>query len=283
MDRRHTDIVEGAGLEESRINADFADWLKRWGSPILLAVLVLALGYRGWMWYQDKQTAALDSAFIELDAASQAGEPRSLLQVASDWDGRATVSHQARLEAADRLMLAYSTNIKPGGVPGAAEDIPSEQERADYLAQAERLYQEVQQETANAPTRVILHMHALSGLAAVAASRDEFDAAAEHLERVIALAENHKMPGLAAAMRDRLDAMQSAPVPAALPSQDEIVVARQPAPPAPAEEGFLTPDELLDEIGSTPTEGEPQPEPPTEEEPGEGGASDETESPTGAG
>lgn len=286
MDRRHTEIVEGAGLEESRINADFADWLKRWGSPILLIILVMALGYRGWMWYQQKETAALDSAFIDLDAASQAGQPLVLLQVANDWDGRATVSHQARLEAADRFMLAYASNVKPGGAPGVAEDIPTEEERRDYLAQAERLYQQVEQGTGSDSMKALLHIHALSGLAAVAATRSEFDKAVGHLERVIAIATEQDLQGLAAAMVARLETIRNSPNPAPLPSQDSIVVTRTPEPAAPAEGEFLTPDELLNELGPSPAPAEgaetTPAEPPAEGE-GAGETSAEGETPAGGG
>lgn len=267
MDRRQTEIVEGAGLEESRINADFADWLKRWGSPILLAILVLALGYRGWMWYQDKQVAELDNAFIELDAASQAGQPVALMQVADDWDGRATVSQQARLEAADRLMLAYSTGVKPGGMAGIIEDAASDEDLQGYLNQASRLYDEVEQESNSRTGQAILLMHAISGRAAVAASKGEFAQAISMLERVIELAEDQGMTGLANAMRDRIEMVQAEPVVAALPSQ-EAVVTNSRAMPAPAgdDEGFMTPDELLEEIDMSPADQGPPASPPDEGE-----------------
>ncbi len=284
MDRRHSEIVEGAGLEESRINADFADWLKRWGSPILLIVLVLALGYRGWMWYQQKQVQALDSAFIDLDAAAQAGQPMALLQVANDWDGRATVSSQARLEAADRLLMAYSVGIVPGGSPGVVEDIATTAARDGYLEQARNLYTEVQAATEGKPTQVILQMHALSGLAAVESSLAKFDVASSYIERLIEIANQNRFEGLATAMQERLAILASNPIPAPLPSQELIVVGRPTTPPPTPEEGdFLTPEELMKELGPTPApteSGVETEEPPAE---GEGGDSGGTESPASGG
>ncbi len=43
MDERQQQIKSGAGLEESRINEDFKDFLEKWGFWLLLAVGVLWL------------------------------------------------------------------------------------------------------------------------------------------------------------------------------------------------------------------------------------------------
>ena len=44
MEERQTQIREGAGLEESKLNVEFIDWLQRWSTPILLLVAGAALG-----------------------------------------------------------------------------------------------------------------------------------------------------------------------------------------------------------------------------------------------
>lgn len=251
MDKRHTGIVEGAGLEESRINTDFADWLKRWGSPMLLGILVLALGYRGWIWFQERQVQALDSAFIELDYASQSGNPESLMQVAQAWDGRASVSHQARLEAADRYLLAHSTGVKPGGVPGNPEDRANETETANYLNLAESLYRDVYQATSSKKAYTLFTLRALSGLSALAGTRGDYETARSQVSEMIELSEQLEMVGLAEALRDRLSMLERAPQMAPLLSQEEIAAYRQQM--APIEDGdFQSPEEFLQSLEDSP-------------------------------
>ncbi|RMH26102.1 MAG: hypothetical protein D6693_07855, partial [Planctomycetota bacterium] len=265
MDRRHGEIVEGAGLEESKINTDFVDWLKRWGTPILFAVLALAVAYRGWTYWQEHQTRQLDSAYLDLTAAVQAANPDAIVQVAEDWSGQTAISSQARLAAADLYLLAYSRNLRPGGTPGAAEDIPTPQEREGYLAQAERLYRRVADDTEGVASRIVPHLRALSGLASVQASRGQFDEAAGILRAAATLADEASFPALAQALRDRADRLEAGLPPITFPKADEL-----PAPPAPepADSGeFLTPEELLNQPGSqigpvAPEETTPATEPP---------------------
>ena len=251
MDKRHTDIVEGAGLEESRINADFVDWLKRWGSPILIVVLVFALGYRGWMFLQTRKVQQLDTAYLDLDAATTAGQPVALVQVAEDWKGQPSISAQARLEAADRYLLAYATNLKPGGVAGVAEDRPSENERDGYLDQAQRLYEQVQSATSDKPNSLLLHIHALSGLASADASRRDFDAAIQVIQGAVSRAREGGFDGLADALSKRITTLESRPDPIVFVRQDQLPAdkAKAPAPDAGGE--FLSPDELLKHQGAS--------------------------------
>lgn len=267
MDTRHQDIVEGAGLEESRINTDLADWLKRWGSPILMVVLGLALAYRGWVYIETRKVQALDSAFIELDAASQSRQPVALLQVADEWEGRATVSYQARLEAADQLLLAYTTNIKPGGTSSDPADVPSDEERANFLAQAERLYQGVIDDTRGKSTEALLLMRALSGGAAVAITRGNVKDGSALLSEILPVAQRHGMTGLVEATQARIDRLADGLTPAPLLAQDQIAAYKAQAAPPTSEEGFLSPEELLRELGqeietapSIPYESFPAPE-----------------------
>jgi hypothetical protein len=42
MDERQTQIRERAGLEEARYNQDFIEFLRRFGTPILMVAAVIA-------------------------------------------------------------------------------------------------------------------------------------------------------------------------------------------------------------------------------------------------
>ena len=257
MDRRQTEIVEGAGLEESRINVDLADWLKKWGSPILMIVLAVALGYRGWIYLQQQKIQALDNAFIELDAATQSGQPAALLQVAQSWKGKATVSFQADLEAADTYLLAYTVNIKPGGVSGKAEDVPSDEERQGYLEQAGTLYRKAVEGTSGNKDYVLLTIRALSGQVAVQITQGKLDEGRATLNKIISLADEVNLTGLAQATRNRLKKLASAPNPAPLRAQDEIIAYKPTPTPEPADSGFKTPEDLLKDLGKTPSDAGP--------------------------
>ncbi len=271
MDKRHTEIVAGAGLEESRINTDLVDFLKRWGSPILVAVLVLALGYRGYMFLETRKIQRLDSAYLEFEAASVAGQPVALVQVAEDWRSVPVVSALARLHAADRYVLAYTAELKPGGVAGAAEDRPSENERAGYLDQAERLYRAVAEELRAKPERAYLRLHAMSGLASVQASRGEFDAAISTLRDAVTSARDAGLLGLADAYEARLKTLETRPTVVAFARFDDLPKLLDTTPAD--EEGFLTPEEFLrqgaGEFGppTPPVEPDPDPTPPAEPTP----------------
>ncbi len=271
MDKRHTEIVAGAGLEESRINTDLVDFLKRWGSPILITVLVLALGYRGFIFLETRKIQRLDSAYLEFEAASVAGQPVALVQVAEDWRSVPVVSALARLHAADRYILAFTAELKPGGVAGAAEDRPSENERAGYLDQAERLYRAVADELRTKPEHAYLHLHALSGVSSVQASRGEFEAAISSLRDAISRARDAKLSGLAEAYEARLERLETRPNVVAFARFDDLPKLLDTTPAD--DEGFMTPEEFLrqgaGEVGPPmpPIEPEPDPAPPAENAP----------------
>src|SRR3954466_11659733 len=70
MDQRQAQIRERAGLEESRLNQEFIEWLRKWGTPMLLAVALLSVAYA----LRDKWHKAaddkLDNGFGELAAVT---------------------------------------------------------------------------------------------------------------------------------------------------------------------------------------------------------------------
>ena len=45
LDRRTRQITEGAGLEESRLNQDFVEFLKKWSTPLLLVIVAAVAAY----------------------------------------------------------------------------------------------------------------------------------------------------------------------------------------------------------------------------------------------
>jgi predicted negative regulator of RcsB-dependent stress response len=216
MEERQTKIREGAGLEESRINREFIDWLQRWSTPILLLIAVAALGYLGYQWLQQKRAETVALAFQDLEAAASttSPNPRALEDVAQTYRGVRAVSHVASLVAADEYLRAARLGIVPGAEVQqdgtySQEDLLSGEQRNRYLADAERLYTGVLQATHADTTKAIHAISAAYGLAAVAETRGDLETARGHYERTIAISERVGYHAHAAVARQRIDTLSA--------------------------------------------------------------------------
>lgn len=143
MDDRQRKIEAGAGLQESRINQDFIDLLKKYSTPTLIILLIIMGSYVGVQRYRQWQEDRTDQAFADLDNAADV--PAVLLNVAADWDGRGSVWEIATLRAARvylnsaRTRTELSTN--PADAAPAAR-LSDERVIAGYR-EAIRLYESV--------------------------------------------------------------------------------------------------------------------------------------------
>lgn len=298
MDERQTKIREGAGLEESRINTEFVDFLKKWG-PRLLTVLILvsavwlALRYRSQQ--QDQQVAA---AFEQLRAASamQPASPESLIAIAEQFSGVRGVPHMARLEAADAYLDAVRRGMVPGALmqPGGTvdeADLLDEQGRAENLAAAGSLYETVYNATRSNADMAQHAIGAAFGLAAVAESRANAGEARRWYEAARVLAQASGMVELAEAATARMADVDEAisaivllssadlpevPGEAPLPTlPPETVAPELSAPDTPAETGPAGPEPLPQQpasepTGDAPTSDQPASDPPASDPPAGG-------------
>lgn len=240
MEQRHREIRERAGREEARLNQEFIDFLKRWGTPILMVAAALSLGYVGMDYMKKQRAAKVDAAFKDLQAVSLGGSlaasPDSLLNVASTHSGVAGVSNMARLGAGDSFLQAVRTGLRPGavlkadGTPEIADDILTDADRTSYLERAAEAYGAVLRDTENRKGQEVHAIGALYGLAAVEEARGQRDAAKVHLEKVRAIADRMGFAlhsKIAARRIESIDSSEGIPT---LVSQSEL-----PAPPAPPE------------------------------------------------
>ncbi|MBX3404270.1 MAG: hypothetical protein KF699_12745 [Phycisphaeraceae bacterium] len=221
MDERiQGNIKEGAGLDESRLNQDFIDWLRKWSTPILVVVAVLAGGYFLYGKYRTSRDAAMARAFAEYDAAVTSRNPASLLRVADEQSGKAAVPHLARLAAADLYLEAARTGIPAGmtldpmGVLPDGVEFLTDAQKAEQLAKAAEQYGAVAQKTTGNRGMALHAIGALYGLASVAESRSEFDKAREHYTRLaeVATAAGFTIQAAAAKKRiETLDELRSMP------------------------------------------------------------------------
>jgi hypothetical protein len=290
MDERQQQIREGAGLDESRLNTDFIELLRKWSSPVLLIAAVLAFGYWGWQKLQESRLNRLNTAFSELTgaAASASPSPDSLRSIAAEFGDVRAVGVLANIEAADVYLRAVRLGVRVGSQPEAdetgqtaykAEDLLTEEDRTRYLTEAATLYKAVIAETENKPgMSAVLTINGLYGLAAVAESRDDLAEARSCYEKVIARAEKAGLPAHATIARERvegLDGLKATPRiyhQAELPKEPEPVlpVIDEGAEDAPETDPGADP---AAEPGDQPAEGDadaPAPEEPTDDAPGDG-------------
>lgn len=232
MDDRQTEIRAGAGLEDSRINKEFIDFLNKWSSPVILVFAIAALAWAGLRWMEQKKVEKIDRAFGDLQAATMGGNPSpaSLNVLAETYAGVRSVPVIAKLTTTDLYLTAYLRGVQPGseisrltGEPVNEGDTLDEDQRQMYLDQAGQLASEVITLTEGDEGKALLTIHGLIRAGAVAECKRDFDAAASNYERVITLAETIKMPALGAFGQMRLDALGTFDQEMVLPNSSDLV------------------------------------------------------------
>ncbi|MBU6414104.1 MAG: hypothetical protein KGS45_11595 [Planctomycetes bacterium] len=228
MDKRHFEIRERAGLEESRLNYEFIDFLKKWSTPILLVVAVVALGYAGWQRYTKSKSTQVADAFKDLNAASgsyrldrvnarlvnplSAGDanPDVLRSVAEDYPKIRGVATLAKLQAADAYLRAVRVGAKPGatytpdGALSSPDDALKPEDVTSYLDNADALYREILTTAQATQGQLLMQINALHGLAAVAESRSKFDEAKANYTKLIELCDGGPFAAHADVARKRI-------------------------------------------------------------------------------
>ncbi len=233
MDDRQTQIKAGAGLEDSRINKEFIDFLNKWSSPVILVIAIAALVWAGLGWMERKKIEKIDQAFGDLHAATAGGNPSpaSLNALAEEYAGVKSVSELAQLTTADLYISAFVRGIQPGaqispltGGPLDESDALDEGQRQVYLDQADDLVQSVIASNTDVEGKEIFVLHALVRAAAIDECKRDFDGAKSSYERAIAVANSISMPALANYSQMRIDALGSYNAELTLPSREDLVM-----------------------------------------------------------
>jgi len=216
MDDRQRKVESGAGLQESRLNEDFIDLVKKHGTKVLLVLLVIMLTYVGWQRYKQWQEDLTDQAFSDLDNAART--PNVLLSVASQWDGRGSVWEIATLRAARAYLDSARTRTEPGVDPSTipASDLLDDDRVRSMLNEANTLFESVLNRTRN--NKPIFAQDARwgiatanLGLAAIAPGNERvryLDAAEASLKELVELAEGTETNRYTAGLH-RLDLIAS--------------------------------------------------------------------------
>lgn len=188
MDTRHSEIVEGQGLTESRLNQDFINWLNVWGPKVLYLVLAIVVVYAGTQWWQRRQVAILDQAFAALDSARISGSPIALESVARDHAGQGAVGQLATLDAADAYLTQARLGMLPSADPATGQGVLTPEQVTEALEKADGLYAKAFASTSmkKLPT---VHVSSRWGQASVSLQRGEYENARKLFQEVDALAQ----------------------------------------------------------------------------------------------
>jgi hypothetical protein len=242
MDERQTQIKEGAGLEESRLNEDFLAFLNKWSFPVLLIIALVSGGYYVYNMLERSKITKRDNAFAQFGNVESAPNPSviSLTAIADEFEGVGSVTELALLQAGDIHLNAVRTGIDPsdGETPLTDED------KAFHLDQAESLYRRVADRVAGKADAGLFAVNAAFGLAATAESRGDIETARSRYTEAATLATKAGYAPLAV-VANEMGASAGEDDGARLHAADELP--RMPFEPDPATQSLDTTIDVLDD------------------------------------
>lgn len=269
-------LKEGAGLEESRLNADFIEFLRKWSTPVLVVIAAIAGSYFLYGKYQLSRDAAMARAFSELDAAVVSRNPASLIRVAEDQSGKAAVPLLARLAAADLYLESSRSGIPAGiqfdqfgGLPEGTELLTADQ-RKEQLTKAAAQYEAVLSAAGTSDGMVIHAMSALFGLASVAESQGDMTKARERYAKLIEVSNKVGFTREAEAAQKRIDTLPSLETMPRIYSTSDLFVVKsavQPMEVRTPDGSVVTVEAAGTSLGATPKPPETPAQPPEQPKP----------------
>jgi hypothetical protein len=231
MDDRQTQIRQGAGLEESRINTDFIDFLNKWSSPVLIGLGLIGLGWAGLRYLDRKKTEKIDNGFSAYSDTVSGANPSeaSLRNIAENYEGVRSVPELARLDAIDIYLRAAIAGVEPGaevdpvnGLPRTADDRLDEERTIGYLQRARDLSQQVIAATKDDEGKRLLTIHAMMRLAAAHEGLGAGAEAKSTYTSIVTMAKASGFPELATLAETRGNAVDTLAAGVVLPSQGAL-------------------------------------------------------------
>ncbi len=225
MDERQGQIKDRAGLDESRINEEFRDFLVKWGPRALIVIALIALAFSGRRYLNQQADERTDEAFVQLALAtgSQSTSPDTLLSLARQYDDVGAVPHVARLTAGEAYLSAVRRGVVIGAQAGPtgefpAEELLDEELRTSYLGQARQAFQQV----VDAEPADIHLVRAHMGMAAVAEAMGEIEDARTHYQRAASIDRDAGFGAMAQLAEARLNSLDALATRTSLPSSAQL-------------------------------------------------------------
>ncbi|HYD00502.1 MAG TPA: hypothetical protein VEB22_04690 [Phycisphaerales bacterium] len=264
LDRRQRDIKVGAGLEESRYNVEFIDFLRKWGPTVMLVIAAAAMTFWGLQKYRENKEAKTGLAFGDVDQAMGNGaadvNPDVLVRIAEDNEGQGSVPILARLAAAEQWRNSAMKGYRPGAFDARTrtvlnqDDYLTREGRQEFLEKAKQQYQWVVDQTAGNKAKATFTLTGLMGLAAVAETQMKAEEAKAAYTRAQKLAEEAGFPEYAALAKTRLESVDRFTAPPVLLPEAMVMSWDKPVAPPPALPGstgsLLGPSALTGDFGA---------------------------------
>ena len=219
LDRRQRDIKVGAGLEEARYNVEFIDALRRWGPTVMLVIAAAAMAFWGLQKYRENRDAKQGVAFGELDQAVFAGvgadvNPDVLVRIAEDNANQGAVPVITRLRAAEQWRASAMKGYRPGGMDPKTRTITNPDDyltsdgKKEFLDKAQAQYKMVVEQTSGNVAKATFTLAGYMGLAAIAETRGEIEAAKAAYKQAMELAEKAHFPEYVALAKSRIETVE---------------------------------------------------------------------------
>ena len=221
VDERLKDI-HATDLAESRVNEDFVEWLKTKGPQYLLMALLGVGLYLGVIKWKQYKVTYVTNAWTELAACTL---PGSFEDVADRYADVYGLPQQALRSAADTWLSLVQTSRTLEGAPAT---VLTDEQRLEYLAQAERLYLTLANSDDGSLGATLYAVSAMQGLAVVFECRGEIDEARRWYGEAANRAEGF-YPDLARRVRARASTSSDYTEPITLPTQAELPTPATPA------------------------------------------------------
>lgn len=191
MDQRQQQVQVGAGLQESRLNTDFIEFLKKYGTYGLYALLAVVLAYVGWQRWTIQKGKALDVAFADLSAAQASNNPDTLLKTAADHKGQAAVWELATISAAEHYLdLARRGRSFPAD-PTKPDEAPvlTEEQIKENVQKAQTLLKDVLAKVGDDSKQLVIAQRVRWNLATAALNANDAASAKKYMDDYHAAAE----------------------------------------------------------------------------------------------
>lgn len=245
MDERQSRVEVGAGLQESRLNTEFIDFLKRWTAPVLWVIVLVVGVIAGLNWLETRRLAEIDAALSQYEAERDGlVVPATMIAVAEDNAGVSSVYTLAKKAAGDAMLGGAAYALEPGELNEREQPVVIEDDRRRELAQrALEQFEDAARENRGSRDRAVYEFNALWGVASAHLSlaelsedegeRSEHESAAvAALERLAARAEATGDPFYAGAARNRIAYIEEIGGPVRIVSGSELPIDEGPVGPS---------------------------------------------------